>query len=77
MESVPKHFMGRVQNTFYFAGTFLQLFSSFIVGTVAHTRSLAAGFAIVGFIYILACLAGTWPAKDKAPVSEPTSPVAA
>ena len=77
MESVPKHFMGRVQNTFYFAGTFLQLFSSFIVGTVAHTRSLAAGFAIVGFIYILACFAGTWPAKDKTPVSEPTSPVAA
>ena len=25
MEQVPPHFMGRVQNTFYFAGTFLQL----------------------------------------------------
>src|SRR5579863_6602849 len=25
MEMVPKHLMGRVQNTFYFAGTFLQL----------------------------------------------------
>ncbi len=77
MEAVPKHFMGRVQNTFYFAGTFLQLFSSFIVGTIAHTRSLAAGFAIVGFIYILACLSGTWPAKDKATISEPKDPVAA
>jgi len=77
MQSVPKHFMGRVQNTFYFAGTFLQLFSSFIVGTVAHTRSLAGGFAIVGFIYILACLAGTWPAQDRASISEPTDPVAA
>jgi MFS transporter, DHA3 family, macrolide efflux protein len=77
MESVPKHFMGRVQNTFYFAGTFLQLFSSFIVGTVAHTKSLAAAFAIVGFIYILASLAGTWPANDLASASEPKDPVAA
>jgi MFS transporter, DHA3 family, macrolide efflux protein len=77
MQSVPKHFMGRVQNTFYFAGTFLQLFSSFIVGTVAHTRSLAAGFAIVGFIYILACIAGTWPAQDRASITEPTDPVQA
>ena len=25
MEQVPQHFMGRVQNTFYFAGTFLQI----------------------------------------------------
>jgi hypothetical protein len=24
-EQVPKHFMGRVQNTFYFVGTFLQV----------------------------------------------------
>jgi MFS family permease len=64
MELVPKHFMGRVQNTFYFLGTLLQLAFSFIVGTVAHTRGLAQGFAIVGGIYLLACLAGSWPASD-------------
>jgi MFS family permease len=64
MELVPKHFMGRVQNTFYFLGTLLQLVSSFIVGRVAHTRGLAQGFAIVGGIYLLACLAGSWPARD-------------
>ncbi len=64
MEMVPKHFMGRVQNTFYFAATCLQLGFSFLVGTVAHKRSLAEGFAIVGGLYLLACLAGTWPAKE-------------
>jgi MFS transporter, DHA3 family, macrolide efflux protein len=67
MELVPKHFMGRVQNTFYFMGTTLQLVFSFTVGTVAHTRSLAAGFAIVGGIYLLACLAGSWPVKESGP----------
>jgi MFS family permease len=69
MELVPKHFMGRVQNTFYFLGTLLQLVFSFVVGTVAHTRSLALGFAIVGSIYLLACLAGSWPVKE-APAQE-------
>ena len=64
MELVPKHFMGRVQNTFYFLGTLMQLAFSFIVGTVSHNRGLAQGFAIVGGIYLLACLAGSWPARD-------------
>ncbi|HZD09486.1 MAG TPA: hypothetical protein VE176_14615, partial [Candidatus Limnocylindrales bacterium] len=64
MELVPKHFMGRVQNTFYFLGTLMQLVFSFIVGTVSHTRGLAQGFAIVGGIYLLACLAGSWPVRD-------------
>jgi MFS family permease len=70
MELVPKHFMGRVQNTFYFLGTTLQLVFSFTVGTVAHTRSLAAGFAIVGGIYLMACLAGSWPVKESGPAEE-------
>jgi MFS family permease len=64
MEMVPRHFMGRVQNTFYFAATCLQLGFSMLVGTVAHKRSLAEGFAIVGGLYFLACVSGTWPAKD-------------
>jgi len=77
MELVPKHFMGRVQNTFYFLGTLLQLVFSFTVGTVAHTRSLAEGFAIVGSIYLLACLAGSWPVKETEPAEEPESMVKA
>ncbi|HEY6306950.1 MAG TPA: MFS transporter [Candidatus Angelobacter sp.] len=63
MDQVPKHFMGRVQNTFFFAGTLLQLVLSFVVGTVAHTRGLAQAFAIVGTVYLLACATGSWPAK--------------
>jgi MFS family permease len=63
MDQSPKHFMGRVQNTFFFAATLLQLILSFVVGAVAHSRGLAGGFAIVGSVYLLACLAGIWPAK--------------
>ena len=74
MELVPKHFMGRVQNTFYFLGTLLQLIFSFAVGTVAHTRGLAQGFAIVGGIYVLACLAGSWPVRGA--LAEDSSAVA-
>jgi MFS family permease len=71
MEMVPKHFMGRVQNTFYFAGTSLQLAFSFAVGTLAHTRGLTVAFAIVGAIYLLGCAAGTWPVKGaREPVEE-------
>jgi DHA3 family macrolide efflux protein-like MFS transporter len=66
MDLVPPHFMGRVQNAFYFLGTSLQLFFSFLVGTVAHKRSLTEGFAIVGVIYLLACIAGSWPVKHPA-----------
>ncbi len=65
MEMVPKHFMGRVQNTFYFAGTCLQLGFSILVGAVAHKRSLAAGFALVGGLYLLACVTGWWPVRDS------------
>src|SRR5437660_3509398 len=64
MELVPKHFMGRVQNTFYFAGTCLQLFLSLAVGTVSHHKSLALGFYMVGSIYLLAAIFGWWPVTE-------------
>jgi Major Facilitator Superfamily len=73
MELVPKHFMGRVQNTFYFLGTILQLIFSFVVGTVSHTKGLAQGFAIVGGIYLLACVFGSWPAPQSR-TAEPVVP---
>jgi MFS transporter, DHA3 family, macrolide efflux protein len=73
MELVPKHFMGRVQNTFYFLGTLMQLVFSFIVGTVSHNTGLAQGFAIVGGIYVLACLTGSWPVRDV--VAEPAAQI--
>ena len=74
MELVPKHLMGRVQNTFYFMGTLLQLAFSFIVGTVSHVRGLAQGFAIIGGMYLLACLAGSWPVREtSAAEASPTT----
>ena len=47
MEKVPKHFMGRVQNTFYFCGTFLHWCSRVSVGAVAQKVSLVVAFAIL------------------------------
>src|SRR6202041_2407710 len=51
MEMVPKYLMGRVQNTYYFAGTFLQIALALSVGAVAHRVSLVAAFAILASVY--------------------------
>jgi ammonia channel protein AmtB len=61
MEMVPKHLMGRVQNTYYFAGTFLQITLAISVGAVAHRVSLVAAFAILACVYGLAFVAASWP----------------
>jgi len=63
MEMVPKHLMGRVQNTFYFAGTFLQLVLAISVGTVAHNVSLVVAFAILASVYGLSFVAASWPVE--------------
>ena len=70
MEMVPKHFMGRVQNTFYFAATCLQFGLAILVGAVAHNKGLALAFCIVGMLYILACLTGAWPTHSSVEASE-------
>jgi MFS family permease len=62
MEMVPKHLMGRVQNTYYFAGTFLQIALALSVGAVAHRVSLVAAFAILACVYGMAFVAASWPA---------------
>jgi DHA3 family macrolide efflux protein-like MFS transporter len=66
MEQVPKHFMGRVQNTFYFAGTLLQILLALLVGGVAQ-YNLAAGFAIIGMVYAVAFVSAVWPVGAAAP----------
>jgi MFS family permease len=60
MEMVPPHLMGRVQNTFYFFGTFLQLVLALAVGAVAHRVSLVAAFAILACVYGLSFVAASW-----------------
>jgi MFS family permease len=63
MEEVPKHFMGRVQNTFYFAGLLLQIALALVVGAVAQ-YNLIAGFAIIGMVYAVSFLSAIWPVKS-------------
>jgi MFS family permease len=62
MERIPQHFMGRVQNTFYFAGTLLQVLQSYLVGAVAQ-RNLIAGFSVIGFVYAAGFITATWPMR--------------
>jgi MFS family permease len=64
MEMVPKHLMGRVQNTFYFWGTLLQLVLAFAVGFVAHNVSLVAAFAILACVYGASFVAASWPVEE-------------
>ena len=71
MEMVPQQFMGRVQNTFYCAGTGLQIILGLIVGVVAE-YNLVAGFAVIGIVYALAFLASSWPLKAPASVTQPS-----
>ena len=68
MEMVPKHFMGRVQNAFFFIGTLLQLVTSIGVGAVAEHISLSLAFAIIGVMYGIAAITAGLPlaAPEKA-----------
>jgi len=62
MEQIPQHFMGRVQNTFYFAGTALQLLQSYLVGAVAQWN-LVAGFSVIGIVYGVGFISAMWPVR--------------
>src|SRR3981081_4219110 len=65
MEQVPPQFMGRVQNTFYFFGTFLQVGLGLAVGWVASRISLAAGFGMIAAVYAVAFGSACWPMKTR------------
>jgi MFS family permease len=62
MEQIPQHFMGRVQNTFYFAGTLMQVLQSYLVGAVAE-KNLIAGFSVIGLVYAAGFVTATWPVR--------------
>ena len=68
MEQIPQHFMGRVQNTFYAAGTLFQVLQSYLVGAVAQ-RNLAAGFSVIGFVYAVGFVSATWPITPQVRVA--------
>ena len=69
MQQVPPHFMGRVQNTIYFFGTFLQVALGLTVGAVASRISLAAGFGIIAAVYAVAFGSACWPVKARQAVA--------
>jgi DHA3 family macrolide efflux protein-like MFS transporter len=71
MEQVPPHFMGRVQNTFYFAGTAFQVGLGFLVGAIAQ-YNLIAGFSVIGLVYAAAFVSATWPAGAATPLQAPS-----
>ena len=70
MEMVPKHLMGRVQNTYYFAATLLQIALALSVGAVAHRVSLVAAFAILACVYGLSFVAASWPGEVAASIEQ-------
>ncbi len=76
MENVPPHFMGRVQNIFYFAGTALQVVLGMAVATVAHRLGLSFAFTIIAAIYAIAFLAAAWPIPASPTVPSGTVSIA-
>jgi DHA3 family macrolide efflux protein-like MFS transporter len=65
MQLVPRHFMGRVQNTFSFLASALQICTSLLAGEAAHRDGLMYGFWIVGAMYLGAALAAWLPVRGK------------
>ena len=63
MEMVPKYFMGRVQNTFFFLASALQICTALIAGEAAHRHGLQFGFYIVAAMYFGAAFAAWWPVR--------------
>lgn len=63
MQMVPRHFMGRVQNTFYFAASALQIGTSLLAGEAAHRDGLTYGFWVVGAMYLGAAIAAWLPVR--------------
>jgi DHA3 family macrolide efflux protein-like MFS transporter len=71
MESVPSHFMGRVQNSFNFVGTALQIVLSLATGIVAHRFGLRYGFGLIALAYALAFVFAAWmPSTAAAATAE-------
>jgi MFS family permease len=64
MHTVPPHFMGRVQNSYNFAGTVLQIILSLATAHVAHAFGLVYGFAVIGTAYVFAFLFASWPVAE-------------
>ena len=70
MEIVPKYFMGRVQNTFFFIASALQICTALLAGEAAHRDGLKFGFYIVAAMYLGAALAAWSPVRETEAVPQ-------
>ena len=76
MEMVPKYFMGRVQNTFFFLASALQICTALLAGEAAHRDGLKFGFWIVAAMYLGAAVAAWWPVYVPELAVESSDPAA-
>ncbi len=73
MQMVPKYVMGRVQNTFFFLASGLQVFTSLAAGEAAHREGLRYAYWLVASMYVGAALAASWPVRRPAEAVEQTA----
>ena len=73
MQMVPKYIMGRVQNTFFFLASGLQILTSLAAGEAAHREGLRYAYWLVALMYVGAALAASWPVRHSANVMEQTA----
>ncbi len=71
MEMVPKYFMGRTQNTFFFLASALQIFTALLAGEAAHRDGLRFGFYIVSAMYFGAAFTAWRAVKEPETAMEP------
>ncbi|MGC2111588.1 MAG: MFS transporter [Candidatus Korobacteraceae bacterium] len=77
MHLVPRYFMGRVQNTFSFVASALQIVTALVAGEAAHRDGLIYGFWLVGAMYLGAALAAWLPMRHAmAQAMEPSDTAA-
>jgi hypothetical protein len=69
--------MGRVQNTFAFFSSALQICTALLVGEAAHRNGLRYGFWIVSIMYVGAAIAAWLPVHRVSPAKYKTSDTAA
>jgi len=76
MEMVPKYFMGRTQNTFFFLASALQIITAMIAGEAAHRDGLQFGFYIVSAMYFCAALMALMAIRAADSTTEASEPAA-
>ena len=76
MEMVPRYFMGRTQNTFFFLASALQIITAMIAGEAAHRNGLKFGFYIVSTMYLAAAVMAWTAVRSAEPSIAATEPQA-